>query len=217
LNLGSGEADAEGWIHLDGSWQTRLSRWPWLLPVSAVLVRRRVGRWSRRVRYWNARLGIPFESDSVAVVYASHLLEHLYRDEALLLLRDVKRVLRPDGLCRLIVPDLAAIVGWYLDHRQQTPRPKEASSDVLNGLLGFRSPTRPGGGLIGLYRRLTDLDQHKWMYDEEGLIALCREAGFARPGSRSYLESDIPHDLLAQVEKKERIVDGAGVCVECRK
>jgi hypothetical protein len=55
------------------------------------------------------------------------------------------------------------------------------------------------------------------MYDEEGLVTMCREAGFGTPCPRNYLESDIPQDLLAEVEKKERIVDGAGVCVECRK
>lgn len=217
MNLGSGQTDAEGWVHLDGSWQTRLSRRPWLGRLSSRLLERQAVTWSPRVSYWNARRGIPYESDSVAVVYASHLVEHLYRDEALSLVRDALRVLRPDGVCRVIVPDVAAIVRWYLEHRQQDPRPAEAASDVLNDLLGLRMRSGPERALLGFYRRWTDLGQHKWMYDEEGPMALLREAGFTRPVARGYLESDIPRDLLARVEKRERVVDGAGVCVESRK
>lgn len=217
LNLGSGQTGAEGWVHLDGSWQTRLSRRPWLARLSARLTGKTAIVWSQRVTYWDAGRGIPYASASAAVVYASHLLEHLYRDQALLLLREASRVLRPNGVCRVVVPDLAAIVRWYLEHREQTPRPAETSSDLLNELLGLRTPSGPGRGLLGLYRRWTDLDQHKWMYDEEGLAALFREAGFERPVARGYLESDIPRELLAGVEKKERIEGGAGVCVECRK
>jgi len=185
--------------------------------VISKVLKKQAGAWSGRVTYWNGRRGIPYESDSVAVVYASHLLEHLYRDDALALLRDALRALRPEGVCRVIVPDVAAIVRWYLEHRRQNPRPAEASSEVLNDLLGLRMRSASGQGLLGFYRRWTDLDEHKWMYDEEGLMALFREAGFSRPVPRDYLESDIPRDSLARVEKRERIADGSGVCVESRK
>jgi len=52
------------------------------------------------------------------------------------------------------------------------------------------------------------------MYDQEGLLAVFEEAGFARPAARQYLESVIPRAPLEQVEREDRICHGAGVCVE---
>jgi len=55
------------------------------------------------------------------------------------------------------------------------------------------------------------------MYDAEGLIHLFREAGFANPAPRAYLDSAIPASALSVVEHADRIQDGAGVCVEARR
>jgi hypothetical protein len=55
------------------------------------------------------------------------------------------------------------------------------------------------------------------MYDEPGLIALLRESGFASPAARGPLDSDIRGDVLAAVEKRERMDGGAGICAEARK
>jgi hypothetical protein len=85
-------------------------------------------------------------------------------------------------------------------------------------MMLVRPAMAPGGsGLLSWYRRLTDLDHHKWMYDGEGLLALMSEAGFDRPGLRGFLDSDLPADRLAPVERADRLLDGAGVCAEARK
>lgn len=60
------------------------------------------------------------------------------------------------------------------------------------------------------YRRWTD-------FESQGLIHLFREAGFANPRPRAYLDSAIPASALAVVEHADRIQDGAGVCVEARR
>ena len=91
---------------------------------------------------------------------------------------------------------------------------------TAKGLSGYYQEvilTRVGNRLVGLVRRSTDLHEHKWMYDEAGLLALFEEAGFARPAARQYLESDIPREPLQQVEREDRLCRGAGVCVEARK
>jgi SAM-dependent methyltransferase len=134
-------------------------------------------------------------------------------------LREAHRVLKPEGVCRIVVPDVAAIVHWYLDHRA-APRPPDGqpSSDVLMEMLSLR-PTPPprGWGLLTWYRRWTDFDSHRWMYDAEGLTYLFRQAGFTDPRPRAYLESAIPASFLTAVERPERVRDGAGVCVEARR
>ena len=136
--------------------------------------------------------------------------------------RDSPDVIRPErlpgGVCRVVVPDLFAIVAWYLAHRQEpAEHRKESSSDLLMNMLMLRSRNpHAGNRLLGLVRRSTDLHEHKWMYDQVGLAALFEEAGFVHPTAREYLESDIPRGLLEQVEREDRLCRGAGVCVEAR-
>ena len=89
---------------------------------------------------------------------------------------------------------------------------------MLMGLLLLRSRTAGrGAGPLRWARRLTDLHEHKWMYDRAGLIGLFREAGFHCAASRGFLESAIPRAALEQVEQRDRVEDGAGLCVESRK
>ena len=216
LNVGSGASDASDWSHLDASWQCRLAKRPVLAWVGSKLTGKKVGTWPKEVAYCDVRRGLPFADESVAVVYSSHTVEHMYRSDAVSLLQEARRVLLPGGVCRVVVPDVASIVRWYLEHRETEPRPEKPSSDLFMEMLGMRQAA-PADGLIGWYRRWTGLDDHKWMYDVEGLTSLFVEAGFPVPAARGYLESAIPAERLTRVEKADRIVDGAGACVESRK
>ena len=215
LNVGSGPVTAPAWINVDGSWQARLAGHRWIAAMASATLGVEVGHWPRGIRYRDIRRGLGCADRSVAIVYASHVLEHLYRDEALRFLRDARRTLVPGGVCRVVVPDVAAIVGWYLANRREPAETHtEASSDLLMHMLLLRRDRSGGSGVLSTIRRWTDLHEHKWMYDEEGLAALFCEAGFARPVPRRYLDSLIPRDLLEQVERADRLCDGAGVCVE---
>ncbi len=69
---------------------------------------------SSHVQAWDVEKGLPFESGQVDACYASHLLEHLTKDQARDLLLECFRVLRPGGVIRLAVPDLEGIVREYL-------------------------------------------------------------------------------------------------------
>jgi SAM-dependent methyltransferase len=219
LNVGSGPCDEAAWVNIDGSWQARMAAHPWISRAAARLTGVEVGHWPRGVRYRDVRRGLDYSDGAVAAVYSSHMLEHLYRDEALRFLREAHRVLAPGGVCRIVVPDVEMIVQWYLRHqREPVESHREPSSDLLMGLLLLRPKSSAnGGGPIGRLRRHTDLHQHKWMYDREGLVAFFREAGFASPAARGFLDSDIPRTALERVEHRDRVCDGAGVCVEARR
>ena len=218
LNVGSGPSAPPGWTSLDGSWQSRLAGRTWPTRIGRLALGIDIGHWPRGVRHQDIRRGLGYPDGSVAVVYASHVLEHLHRSDSVRFLRRVRAVLKPGGVCRVVVPDLFAIVGWYLAHRQEpAEQRKESSSDLLMNMLMLRSrDPHAGHRLVGLVRRSADLHEHKWMYDEAGLRALFEEAGFANPASRGYLESDIPREARQQVEREDRICGGAGVCVEAR-
>lgn len=62
----------------------------------------------------NLTQGIPFPDASFDVVYHSHLLEHFPKCSAELFLRECHRVLRPEGILRVVVPDLEQIAQIYL-------------------------------------------------------------------------------------------------------
>jgi predicted SAM-dependent methyltransferase len=58
--------------------------------------------------------GIPFPNNFFDVVYHSHVLEHFPKEEAEPFIRECDRVLRPQGILRVVVPDLEQIAKIYL-------------------------------------------------------------------------------------------------------
>ena len=66
------------------------------------------------VESWKASEGIPATSQSVDIVYHSHLLEHLQQEEGEDLIQECFRVLKPGGILRIVVPDLERICRDYL-------------------------------------------------------------------------------------------------------
>ena len=62
----------------------------------------------------NLKQGIPFPDESFDVVYHSHVLEHFPKTEAEPFIQECYRVLRPQGILRVVVPDLEQITRMYL-------------------------------------------------------------------------------------------------------
>lgn len=59
--------------------------------------------------------GIPLPDKSFDIVYHSHVLEHLSQAEAKAFLKECYRVLKPNGILRVTIPDLEKIARTYLD------------------------------------------------------------------------------------------------------
>src|SRR5216683_625286 len=93
INVGCGERflAASEWINLDFS-----SRSP-------------------AVATYNLLKGIPLPSDFADLVYSSHVLEHFDKHQAAALLLEMKRVVKPGGYVRIVVPDLEEVCINYLD------------------------------------------------------------------------------------------------------
>ena len=58
--------------------------------------------------------GLPFEDASFDVIYSSRFLEHLSPIQASFVLKEAKRILKKDGILRIVVPDLENICREYL-------------------------------------------------------------------------------------------------------
>ncbi len=101
---------------------------------------------------------LPFEEESVDLIYASHVLEYFNREEVVDVLKEWRRVLKPKGIIRLAVPDFEIITKLYTLYKY----PLDAFLGPLYGSMKMASKT--------IY--------HKTTYDFEGLKRLLEEIGF---------------------------------------
>jgi len=72
------------------------------------------------IRFWKAkhigqdlRHPLPYKDESFEGAFSEHTLEHLCVSDAINLLREVHRVLKPESIFRVIVPDLKQYVDFY--------------------------------------------------------------------------------------------------------
>jgi predicted SAM-dependent methyltransferase len=220
VHLGCGTHIVSGWVNVDGSWNARLAQYPRLRSIvgSLGLIPRnqRDLEWKGNLICHNLCRNLPFEAGSVSCIYAAHVLEHLYRNDAFKLLKECHRVLDANGILRMVVPDLHATVLRYLTRRENAGSVEgrqPSPADELNVELGFRRQARPTGSMAyRVYTALTDFHSHKWMYDAESLCGLFREAGFAEVGERQVFDSRITE--IEAIEQASRVENGQGICVE---
>lgn len=66
-------------------------------------------------RQYDVRHGIQKPDDSTDIILASHFIEHLSKDEGAAFLRECHRVLKPNGILRLVIPDSKLLAKKYLD------------------------------------------------------------------------------------------------------
>ncbi len=91
LNIGCGKTFHKDWINIDVS------------PSAPGVIQ------------FDLRRGLVFPDASFDAVYHSHVLEHLKLPEARNLIDECFRVLKPNGILRVVVPDLESIARSYLD------------------------------------------------------------------------------------------------------
>ena len=137
VHLGCGEHYIEGMINCDGNLFRKIDHW------------------------LDLRLPLPFPDSSVLVAYTSHTLEHLYPDEALRLLGEIRRVLRPDGVARVAVPDVSHFF-------------KIAGGQAQSGWP--RHFDDPVGQAVNY---LFCDGQHRYAYNQAILASFARQAGFS--------------------------------------
>jgi SAM-dependent methyltransferase len=199
-------------VNVDGSWNALLARYQWVRPALAALgvipARQSEVPWPRVV-YHDVRRPLPWENASACAVYASHLLEHLYPDEAARLLHEALRVLAPGGIVRIMVPDLELLARDYLaglDKAADDPlMPLKTPADRFLDDTNLSAPAAPSGPLPHrLYAALTQFHRHKWMYDRLSLCAMLRAAGFEGVAVARRHESRIPG--IEAVENNEGLI-----------
>jgi predicted SAM-dependent methyltransferase len=134
-NLGCGARFHTEWINLD------------LAPAAPGVIACDLGR------------GVPLPDAHCDAVYHSHVLEHLRREQALPFLRECRRVLKPGGILRVVVPDLEQACREYL-RALEAARAGDAGDArrhewMTLELLDQMVREREGGAMLDYLRRAT--------------------------------------------------------------
>jgi len=212
IHLGCGPSVAKTrWVDLDGSWNARLNHLPVLLRQAIrgfwrITGRQRVLVFPGHVRYLNLNRRLPYPDHSVDAIYASHVWEHLHLNVAKRVTLECARILKPGGILRVVVPDVRVFIRTYLE--------TDADHAVvrLNEALGYQDLERVDSLFRRFYVALTQLHQHKFMYDEKYLIRLFAESGFVSVSRRECFDSGIPE--ITDVESPHRCSLTAGFAIE---
>jgi predicted SAM-dependent methyltransferase len=99
-----------------------------------------------------------FPSDSADLIYACQVFEYFDREEGPIVLNEWKRVLKPQGILRLSVPNFETIVRLYA---------AGFTLDYFLGTLYGRIPQKTG-----------DYIYHRTTYDDTSLRRVLASAGF---------------------------------------
>jgi SAM-dependent methyltransferase len=139
----------------------------------------------------------PFEDDSFDFVYNEHFIEHLYPGDAIVWLKEVRRILRPGGHLRISTPDMRKYMHGYVDpdkaffkqhHERMAPHlqgflvdPDDESVPPPKRNVRRRYfvddeevPIRPAF----MINQIFQLWGHRWVYDFEELRFVAQRAGF---------------------------------------
>lgn len=154
LHLGCGWRNfGEDWIHIDGG------KYP-------------------HVKYHDITK-LPFDNNSVDLIYASHVLEYFDREESIGILKEWFRVLKKESILRLAVPDFEAMVKLYAAG-------KFPLKNFLGPLYGKMEMGMKGG-------EIGKIIYHKTVYDYRSLKEVLESVGFKNVRRYNWRTTP-PHD-----------------------
>lgn len=134
-----------------------------------------------------------YDGPKVDFIFSEHFLEHIKHDQAVTLMKDCHRVLKPGGVIRVSTPDLWKLVDAYTHERL----------DIWGGAWQPKTKAQM------LNEGMRDWG-HKYMYDLPELTGLLHDAGFRKVTPVKWLESEYPELRKLEIRSYmgELIVEG---------
>lgn len=123
--------------------------------------------------YLDAGELFPFPDNSIDYIYSEHVFEHLNHDQAVNMLKESFRVLKPSGTIRIATPDFQFLVDLYL-HPDNALNKRYIEWSSCGG--GGCRPV-PSTALHVINKFHTSWG-HQIIYDKETLSALLTECGY---------------------------------------
>jgi len=119
--------------------------------------------------YLDAGKRFPFPDASFDHIFSEHLFEHLTYPQAINMLKESYRVLKPGGVMRVATPNLRFLLGLYQDPENPLHK-RYIEYTAKNGNL---PPTA-----VFVINRFHTAWGHQIVYDKETLTTLLEQAGF---------------------------------------
>jgi predicted SAM-dependent methyltransferase len=206
VQYGCGLSAPKEWTNFDVSPTLRIQK----MPIIGSIVKSQLNViFPDNVLYGDVIKGLPIEDNSCDGVYCSHTLEHLALDDFRIALRNTLKILKPNGIFRCIVPDLAYSAKLYVEGLNKSDG--NASMVFMNEtMLGTDTRLR---GMKGFINNFLGNSNHLWMWDEFSLARELKEAGFKNIRSCQFNDSE--DVMFKHVEDADRFEKA--VAMECRK
>jgi predicted SAM-dependent methyltransferase len=175
VNIGCGMSPTIGFENFDNSFSLKLSKYPLIsvllynLKIISSTQMDYIGFCQRNnIKWADATKQIPLKNESVSLLYSSHMLEHLDKAEAILFLKEARRVMGRMGVIRLVLPDLSKAISRYNQNQ-------DADAFVESTLMCIPNPR---SFLQRLLMAVIGNRHHLWMYDSKSLCKLLENNGF---------------------------------------
>ncbi len=141
---------------------------------------------------------IDLPDESCEIVFCSHVFEHIPHTQLPIVLAEINRVLCPDGVLRLLTPDLAVIAKAYVEQDEEYFRKLLKEDESIRTDLGFGGMfmnflVSPGQDTVLLNRDLNEFIAgyaHLYSYDYDMLATMLKWLGYS-PERVTFCESKI--------------------------
>lgn len=187
VNVGCGTTIAEDWVNIDNSFNIILSRIP---PLKIILLKMKLinqsiyKNWPKNIIKHDVTKGLPFKNCSVDFVYSSHFIEHITREQTIQLIAECYRVLKYNGVMRIVIPDLKKISQSYVQNTIDADTFLESLHIIPNSKNTIYAEK--------FFPWLFTKDKHKWMYDFESLSKILIKVGFEKVTLTDYKQGVVP-------------------------
>ena len=148
---------------------------------------------------------LPVSDDSCSAVFASHVLEHLSREDFERALDETFRILAPGGIFRVVVPDLQVYVERYLANLGDG---HSLASDEFMRSTYLGTEERPKSVMAFLSVVLGNA-AHLWMWDYRSLENRLSAHGFVDVRRAEF--NDCADPRFREVEEEFRFKDAVAV------
>lgn len=204
VQYGCGLSCPDDWINFDASPTLLVQK----IPIIGKYIRKAQISFPPGVRYGDIRKGLKIPDKSCDGVYASHILEHLALDDLDKAIKETIRILKPNGIFRLIVPDLFYYAKRYVESHELGDA-ESCSVFMQDTYLGKVSRPR---GIFGLIKSSLSNSSHMWMWDEAGMTAVLKRHGFTHIRRAQFGDcSDSAFNLVEDVSRFQN-----ACALECR-
>lgn len=133
-----------------------------------------------------AKMDLPFPAASIDTVVCMSAINYFTRPRSRQLVREMHRVLRPGGVCRVGVQDMRSLAERYIRGDKEFFFQK-----LPDGRDRFEGPTIGDKFAAWFYGYAIGDYRCEYFYDYESLAYLFREAGFGVVERKAYRESRI--------------------------